>query len=143
MRPSRILAIYFLLLVPLRSCRTYRIFAIFPIQGRSHFNVLEPLLKALAEKGHQVDVVSSFPLKKPFDNYNDIVKLRPANLTAFFEYDQFSSRKVHKKSVHVYELKTCIDTLGNPEVKKIIDNPKFHYDLVLTQVSLFVKILYR
>lgn len=50
----------------------YRILGLFPHPGRSHFNVFEPLLKALARKGHNVTVMSHFPQKSPLINYTDI-----------------------------------------------------------------------
>lgn len=48
-----------------------RILALFPLNGKSHFVMCEALSKALAEKGHQVDVYGHFPLKKSIPNYKD------------------------------------------------------------------------
>ncbi|XP_058788821.1 UDP-glucosyltransferase 2-like [Phymastichus coffea] len=112
-----------------------RILALAPVEGRSHFNVLEPLFKALAEKGHQVDVISHFPLKQPFPNYNEIVKLPPLNLSSNHEYENFSTRKKNFKSLHIWKRKYCIDTLENPEITRIIDHPPTDppYDLLLIQ----------
>ncbi|XP_023955156.2 UDP-glucosyltransferase 2-like [Bicyclus anynana] len=49
-----------------------RILGLFPYTGKSHHMVFEPLLRKLAEKGHQVTVASFFPLKNPPANYVDI-----------------------------------------------------------------------
>lgn len=43
-----------------------------PMPFKSHFNGFQPLFKELANKGHNLTVVSSFPLKKPIANYTDI-----------------------------------------------------------------------
>lgn len=39
---------------------------------KSHFDVYEPLLKALASRGHEVTVISHFPQKKTVPGYRDI-----------------------------------------------------------------------
>lgn len=48
-----------------QEAQNYKILAILPLNSRSHFVMFERLLKGLAEKGHEVDVVSHFPQKKP------------------------------------------------------------------------------
>lgn len=48
-----------------------RILGLFSHTGRSHQMVFEPLLHKLAERGHDVNVVSFFPLKNPPTNYTD------------------------------------------------------------------------
>ncbi|XP_063241503.1 UDP-glucosyltransferase 2-like [Bacillus rossius redtenbacheri] len=49
-----------------------RILGVFHYNGKSHFMVFESLMKALAARGHQVDVLSHFPQKTPVPNYTDI-----------------------------------------------------------------------
>lgn len=48
------------------------ILGVFPINGRSHWVVYEALMKALAARGHNVTVITSFPQKTPMANYTDI-----------------------------------------------------------------------
>lgn len=48
-----------------------RILAIFPHTGKSHFDVFEPLVLALAKRGHDVSVLSFFPQKHKVDNLTD------------------------------------------------------------------------
>lgn len=52
-----------------------RILGIFPSPGKSHFFLGQALMKALAEKGHDVTIVSAFGEKTPPKNhpYRDIV----------------------------------------------------------------------
>lgn len=38
-----------------------RVLAVFPYNGHSHFTMVEPLLVALSERGHDVTVISPFP----------------------------------------------------------------------------------
>ncbi|CAD6220305.1 GSCOCG00004991001-RA-CDS [Cotesia congregata] len=49
-----------------------RILGIFPMYGKSHMMFFESLFKGLARQGHQVDIVSNFPLHKPYPNYTDL-----------------------------------------------------------------------
>lgn len=48
------------------------ILGVFPINGRSHWVVYESVMKALAARGHNVTVITSFPQKTPVANYTDI-----------------------------------------------------------------------
>ena len=49
-----------------------KILGVFPLPGKSHFAVSSSLMKELANRGHQVTVVSPFPEKSPVPNYTDI-----------------------------------------------------------------------
>lgn len=49
----------------------HRILGLFPHPGISHFQFFHPVMKALAEAGHEVTVVSHFPTKEPIENYKD------------------------------------------------------------------------
>lgn len=62
------------------SCTGFRVLGIFPLHMKSHFVVFEALMKGLARENHRVDVISPFPQKKPYPNYNDLVTLPPAKV---------------------------------------------------------------
>lgn len=49
-----------------------KILGAFPTPSRSNMVVASALMKGLADKGHQVTVLSSFPLEKPVKNYRDV-----------------------------------------------------------------------
>ncbi|XP_001603802.1 UDP-glucuronosyltransferase 2A1 [Nasonia vitripennis] len=53
----------------------YRILGIFPLNSRSHEMMFEALMKGLAKRGHQVDVVTHFSVKNPPKNYKTVVNL--------------------------------------------------------------------
>jgi len=42
------------------------------MQYKSHFSGFKPLFKELANQGHNLTVVSAFPLKTSHPNYTDI-----------------------------------------------------------------------
>ncbi|XP_037732288.1 UDP-glycosyltransferase UGT5 isoform X2 [Drosophila subpulchrella] len=50
----------------------YNFLMILNSAGRSHFNVGHALAKGLVQAGHEISVVSVYPLKKPIPRYHDI-----------------------------------------------------------------------
>lgn len=61
------------LLVNILECISgYRILGIFPHEGKSHHNMFDPILIELAKRGHQVTVITNFPLTNPPVNYTEI-----------------------------------------------------------------------
>lgn len=61
------------LMVSAQAASASKILCAFPSPSRAQMEVASVLLKGLAAKGHQVTVLSSFPLDKPVKNYRDIV----------------------------------------------------------------------
>lgn len=51
---------------------TLKILGVFPWASHSHFTVGFRLMKELADRGHDVTFISSFPQKKPIKNLKDI-----------------------------------------------------------------------
>ncbi|KAM7361148.1 UDP-glucosyltransferase 2-like [Cochliomyia hominivorax] len=49
-----------------------KILALFPFPGPSQYILVQPYLKALAGRGHEVTVINAFPQKKPVPNFRDI-----------------------------------------------------------------------
>ncbi|XP_065219002.1 UDP-glycosyltransferase UGT5-like isoform X5 [Planococcus citri] len=63
----------FTFLVQLLKCiSAHRILAVSPFISYSHFKTMEPILLELANRGHQVTVISNYPQKTPVPNYLDI-----------------------------------------------------------------------
>lgn len=50
----------------------YRILGLFPLPVASHFTFIHPVMRGLAEAGHNVTVLSYFPDPNPPANYTDI-----------------------------------------------------------------------
>ncbi|CAL1675285.1 unnamed protein product [Lasius platythorax] len=135
----RMLKVMFFWLFCLSVCHGYRLLGLFPYHGQSHFVMFEQLMKGLARKGHQVDVVSTFPLKKPYPNYNDIVKLTPPivlvnNMSFEFMQFVFGMNPVHAIAT-VGGNDICLN-LENPAIQELARNPPRDppYDAVLIEV---------
>lgn len=77
---TQLAVIFMLLCCPVNS---HRILGLFPHPGMSHFQFFHPVMKALAEAGHEVTVLSHFPSKVPIDNYRDEVLSGEQDLTNF------------------------------------------------------------
>lgn len=65
----RVLFLTILVVILHQKCNSANILAIAPFGGKSHFDIMQSLLKALVSRGHEVDVVSHFPLKTPIPRY--------------------------------------------------------------------------
>lgn len=55
------------------QCFSSNILVLLPSPSRSHLITAQALTKELALRGHEVTVVSPFPLENPPKNYHDIV----------------------------------------------------------------------
>ena len=132
----------------LEKCDGYRILAVFPMATSSHFVMFKTLSKGLANKGHQVDVVSFFPLKKPHPNYTDIIELTGGSLHPLINNITFPFMRLRLTSIlqfFVNDLGNDIcEFMGHPKMLKLLRNPPTDppYDLVLTEVRhLLIKLL--
>lgn len=126
-------------LLCLSICDSYRFLGVFPFHGKSHFVMFEALMKGLARKGHQVDVISTFPLKKPYPNYNDVVTLQaPMQLMNNLTYDMMHELITWNvaKTVALIGGNNICQYIGKPEILELIKNPPKDppYDAVLLEV---------
>lgn len=67
----KILSLFAVLLCVVH-CWSANILGFLPTFAKSHYIAFQPLLKELAVRGHNVTVVSHFPLKDPPPNYHHI-----------------------------------------------------------------------
>jgi glucuronosyltransferase len=109
-----------------------RVLFLFPSPSESHLIVVKGLSTTLAERGHDVTVVSPFPLKKPMKNYRDIKVEVPQDM------QDLKSSMVTKSNENIFKsfprLLTNLFEMGNnmlkmQEFKKLMDEEKF--DLVV------------
>lgn len=66
------LIIILVILETLALAECKKILGIYGHPGKSHHTFGEVILTELAKRGHEVTMVSAFPLKKPIPNYRDI-----------------------------------------------------------------------
>ncbi|XP_075217447.1 UDP-glucosyltransferase 2-like [Lycorma delicatula] len=111
-------------------------FPTFP--GYSHFIIIEPLLKALASRGHNVTVVSYFPQKTPIKNYHDIdvshtLPLVTNNVTADYSLKNFRNSIDFMQFIYDYSYKICEAIFKEKQIQDMI-NSTSDYDLVITEL---------
>ncbi|XP_050537199.1 UDP-glycosyltransferase UGT4-like [Daktulosphaira vitifoliae] len=68
-----ILSTIYVLLAANTMSKAANILVFAPMPFKSHFGGFQPLFQELTHRGHNVTVVSAFPLKKHLENYTDIV----------------------------------------------------------------------
>lgn len=131
---------FLLIIFGIFYCDGYRILGVFPLNVKSHFMMYGELMKGLARKGHQVDVISAFPLKKPYPNYSDVVV-----------YPQVTQGLVNNLTYHEMKLYTSgtpvtfignvagnqiCEGMGDPKVLNFLQNPPNDppYDAIIVEV---------
>lgn len=73
----------------------YRILGVFPVPSKSHYYVGEALMQGLAERGHEVTLISPFQSSNPINNNNE-----QAKLTRYIQTHQIKSpRMTHSMSI--------------------------------------------
>lgn len=71
-------------------CNGAKILGVFNHPGASHTLLGKVLLKSLAEKGHEVVMISSFPMQERVSNYKDIpLPEHLEDLQSMFHYVHF------------------------------------------------------
>lgn len=68
-------------ILSINSAKSLKILGLFPHPGLSHFHFFHPIMRGLAEAGHDVTVVGHFPDKNPPPNYKDLVLAKTDLLT--------------------------------------------------------------
>lgn len=143
-----LLSVLFVILAFDQIASSYRILGLFPLNGKSHWNMQEVLMKELARRGHQVDVVSHFPLKKPIPNYKDIsLKGSVPEVTNNMTATQALSFSTPSMAALVQMVGSNTCTLFNhPKIQELIKNPPKDppYDIVILEVCLtYFRLIFR
>ncbi|KDR22771.1 UDP-glucuronosyltransferase 2C1, partial [Zootermopsis nevadensis] len=116
-----------------------RILGLFPLPGRSHFIFSESLVKELANRGHQVTVLSPFPQKSPVPNYTDIHTGRTRDdlfqqtgATNSFDLPKLSYFSVVMMLWGLGEI-LCDKVLQEKEVQDLINSNDQQFDLIIVE----------
>lgn len=109
-----------------------RILFLFPSPSKSHLIVVQGLSTTLAEKGHDVTVVSPFPLSKPMKNYRDIKSpltdaVQDISSDMVKNSDQSFLTRMPKMLMAIVEMSRLM--IEMPEYQKLLKEEKF--DLVI------------
>lgn len=134
----KLLVLLFVTFACNRISNGYRILGIAPLNTKSHWYTAEQVMKGLAKRGHQVDVVNHFPQKIPIPNYTDISleesfphatnNVSAINVRSYSSY--FKKRLVDRSGTQICEL------LKHPKLQDLIKNPPQNppYDVIVVEV---------
>ncbi|KAK7869407.1 hypothetical protein R5R35_000703 [Gryllus longicercus] len=111
-----------------------RILALFTIPGRSHFIVTSSLARALAERGHEVVVVSPFTTSNPPANYTDLTISDPMDTAAKTDFYSLGNLSPVAMLLYMWSMGVgmCRGNLADPKLKTLIHS-KEKFDLVLLE----------
>ncbi|XP_015113242.1 UDP-glucuronosyltransferase 2B17 [Diachasma alloeum] len=117
---------------------SHRILAIFPFQSRSHQMMFDALIKGLVDRGHQMDVMTVYPMKKPLKNYTVVVNLEGKQESLVNQWNVKFASELGDDTLPIIALpfgNGLCEYLGLPEMQAIIKNPPQDppYDLVIVE----------
>lgn len=121
----------------LANTEAYKILGLFPHKGKSHFDVYAPLLKALAERGHDLTVIGHFPMKEPIRGYKDVLlDDSEGKFVNFFDINTFSGRRYEMYLAPLilayFGYKACAEGLNTPSLKEFLRKNET-YDLIIAE----------
>lgn len=111
-----------------------KILGIFPHEGKSHYDVFEPLLKTLAQKGHEVTVVSHFPQKNPIPRFKDISIRQESIYLNVINIDRIPNSRFKfvtgTAQLHFFAEKTCALLRTEPLKQLAMSNETYDVAIV-------------
>lgn len=85
MRSSLVWVVWLALGIATNAAHGFKILALLPHPGESHFHFFYPILKAAADAGSEVTVIGHFPMENVSQNYIDIPLDNPGSLINFVD----------------------------------------------------------
>ncbi|XP_065219049.1 UDP-glycosyltransferase UGT5-like isoform X50 [Planococcus citri] len=114
---------------------SYEILGLFAFPARSHYAVFDPLLVALASRGHNVTVYNTFPKKYSLANYREVDISHCFHLPDILTIPQMQSGATNgfDNLDQVFRFKPSYDEIKNCKQVMELMNTTTKYDLVITE----------
>ncbi|XP_036346582.1 UDP-glycosyltransferase UGT5-like, partial [Rhagoletis pomonella] len=128
-----------ILIFAIDCIETAKILAVFPFTGPSQYLCVQPYLKTLVARGHEVTSISAFPQKTPITNFRDIVLNGvhdDHDELVMDVIDEMAGGKL--KELHAvwdYIMLGSLLVLENEEFQQLLRS-KEHFDLIIIEVFL-------
>lgn len=106
---------------------------------KSHWIIGHSVIKSLANAGHDVWVVSPFPIKEPIENYHDVVVKNEGPAPDLFESENWSSIQMMSVLSNLGEF-LANSTLNDPNMQTLMQSGQ-KFDAVIVEVF-WVEALY-
>ncbi|KAF5292540.1 hypothetical protein FQR65_LT01686 [Abscondita terminalis] len=115
----------------------YKILGLFPYEGKSHYMTFEPLLRALAAKGHEVTVLSHFPQKNPLPNFKDVDISSEFETTNVVDLNLLTASRFQKYATPILlaylGYLSCSSGLSNKNLQDYINSDP-EIDIIISEV---------
>ena len=116
---------------------SYKLLAVFPYFGKSHFVTFQPYLEELANRGHELVVVSHFPRDTPLKNYKDIslegsMPIEGIDSESLIELDGRTQFRVAYNLASLGH-RTCDSILALLQVQKLLNSDE-KFDLFISEL---------
>ncbi|XP_053676279.1 UDP-glucosyltransferase 2-like [Anopheles nili] len=121
------------LLLAVGHAESAKIVCVFPTASKSHVLGAQALLKEFARRGHEVTMVSAFPLKKPPKNYRDVyVPIEDAFSAIMSDFMQGGSRNMLKMLPKIVGVSQDVSnkTINAPEFLRLAREEQFDLAIV-------------
>ncbi|XP_075232024.1 UDP-glycosyltransferase UGT5-like [Lycorma delicatula] len=127
----------FILKININNVNSSKILGIFPFGAKSHYIMFEPLMIELANRGHEVVVISAFPQEKSVPRLTDIsAKSYLQSLVNNLDINEIADTPFNM-FIDLYYLYKSISNASKifdvPDVKKLIDSKNEKFDLIITE----------
>ncbi|XP_017471788.1 PREDICTED: UDP-glucuronosyltransferase 1-1-like [Rhagoletis zephyria] len=114
-----------------------KILGLFPHPGISHFHFFHPIMRGLAEKGHDVTVISHFPDKSPPVRYRDLPLTNHETLTNSVDLKAFENRHFYNKfeeflMLYNWGKDACNHTLRSDALAQVL-RQRQHFDVIIME----------
>ncbi|XP_073825560.1 UDP-glucosyltransferase 2-like [Musca autumnalis] len=112
---------------------TAKILALFPFPGPSQYILVQPYLKMLASRGHEVTCINAFPQKQRVKNFRDVTVMEVHDdYAAVIEGAQIERNKWDEMTfLSEFFFNITHTVLKNPKVQNLLKTE--HFDLIIME----------
>ncbi|KAE8749856.1 UDP-glycosyltransferase-13 [Frankliniella occidentalis] len=120
------------------GAQAYRVLGMFPFNGRSHNIMFKALMEVLADRGHDVYMMSPFPQKAPRANYTDLdLSKEFPSLVNGLTYEQMTSfgrTTIVKLIGQMAGADLCRATFETQHFRDVMSGKHGKFDVVFTEI---------
>ncbi|XP_065367855.1 UDP-glycosyltransferase UGT5-like [Calliphora vicina] len=109
-----------------------KILAVFPFPGRSQYILVQPFLKTLAQRGHELTVINAYPGKENVTNYRDVAVMEVHSID-FVAAAEEQERNLWGDMTFLSDFFTNVTlaVMKNPQVQNLLKTETF--DLIILE----------
>ncbi|XP_044750032.1 UDP-glycosyltransferase UGT5-like isoform X4 [Coccinella septempunctata] len=129
--------IFFCVILSTSECLS--VLGVFPINIKSHFHVFQSLMKEMSRRGHDVTVVSHYPLEEPLPRYRDVslkgilpLFVETVDVEALYNYNR-KDMYIAPTELSQWGQAICESTYFSGRLNEIL-NTTIPYDLIVVEM---------